>query len=498
MLCFTVNRNGHSAAPVNLAGSYVVGSDSVPLRADLELKDDQIVCAKRSDGPAGVALLWPVTGCGAILMETSRLVERSRPYNLALELARSRLMRINQKREEWGLFDFDGIEPVADEITKARDLFVEALKADEDREQTRLAEQALQLAFIAGEQLTHFHADLFLNRRRQSLGFGKRNVGCTVELSNATEAYRIRFKEGFDYAYLPLSWRVLEPKQGEFNWRLFDGWVEFLAKNRIPIKAGPLVRFHERHLPDWVGMYEPDFETVRNLLFEHVRRVVERYGQYVHQWDVISGIHAENTFEFTFEQIMEMTRVTSSLVKQLAPRAQTVVDLVALWGEYYARNQRTIPPLLYADMVVQSGIAFDAFGVQFVFGAPVDGMFVRDMMQISEKLDRVGSFGKPVHVTAVQAPSSSVGEGTLAGGGSWWKPWSEQLQARWIKEFFAVAFSKPFVESITWKDLADRPQATVPSGGLCNADLTPKAAFKVIKDYRAVMLNATRRPPGTR
>src|SRR5690606_10828770 len=102
-------------------------------------------------------------------------------------------------------------------------------------------------------------------------------------------------------------------------------------------------------------MYETDFETVRNFIFEHVRRVVERYSSYVHQWDVISGIHADNTFHFTFEQLMEVTRVTASLVKQLAPRAQAVINLVYPWGEYYARNQRTIPPMLYGDMVVQSG-----------------------------------------------------------------------------------------------------------------------------------------------
>src|SRR5262245_8886801 len=130
MLCFTVNRNGHSAPAISLAGSYVVGSDSVPLRAELEMRDDQILCAKRADGPAGVALLWPIPGCGSIFMETSRLTERNKPYCLPLEFARGRLMRINQKREEWGLYDFDGIEPVAAEINKARDFFVEALKAD--------------------------------------------------------------------------------------------------------------------------------------------------------------------------------------------------------------------------------------------------------------------------------------------------------------------------------------------------------------------------------
>ncbi len=496
MLCFNVNPNGQSAGPFQLTGSYVVGSDGVPLRGEIELRDRLLVCAKRADGPAGVAVLWPVPGCGTVLLETSRLIERDRPYNLPLELVRGRLMRINQKREEWGLFDFEGVEPVAAEIDRARDLFVEALKADAPPDQTRLAEQALQVAFTAGEQLSHFHAELFLNRRRQAHAFSKRPIGCRIDVMNGSEAYRARLKEAFDFVYLPVPWRMVEPKQQEFNWRVFDSWIEYLTKNRIPIKIGPLVSFDETFLPDWLGMYEPDFETVRNMFFDHVRRMVERYGNYVHQWDVISGVHAENTFDFTFEQLMELTRVTGSLVKQLAPRSQTVIDIIEPWGEYYARNQRTIPPMLYADMVVQSGIGFDALGVQFLFGSPSDGMFVRDMFQISDKLDRLGNFGKPLHVTAVQVPSAAVSDGPLSGGGSWWKPWSDAVQARWVKEFYSIALSKPFVESVTWRELADRTgPGALANGGLLQADLSPKPAFKILKEFRGSLFGSVRKPP---
>lgn len=499
MLSFQISRNGPPGGGIQLAGAYLVGSDGVPLRAELDMQELQVVCQKRTEGPAGMALLWPVPGCGAAILETSRLVERERPYNLALELVRGRLMRINQKREEWGLFDFEGVEAITAEVEKARDLFVEALKCDALPEQTRLSEQALRLAYTVSEQLSHFHADLFLTRRRQAHAFSKRTLGCTIDLTNAAEGYRQRLREGFDFAYLPMPWRVLEPKQQEYNWRIFDSWVEWLTKSRIPIKIGPLVSLQERHVPDWLGMYETDFETVRNMIFEHVRRIIERYGNYVYQWDVVSGLHAENTFDFTFEQLMELTRVTVSLVKQLAPRAQTVIDIVWPWGEYYARNQRTIPPMLYADMVVQSGVAFDGFGLQMMFGAPVDGMFVRDMFQISDKLDRLGNLGKPLHITAVQVPSAAAGEGPLAGGGVWWKPWSESVQARWVKEFLAIALSKPFVDSVAWRELADRAgQGLLPCGGLLQPDLTPKPAFKVVKEFRTALLNAIRKPPAPR
>lgn len=501
MLSFNVYPTDPPLSSLRLDGAYIVGSDGVPLRAELEFRNSRVVCAKRADGPAGLALLWPVPGSGALLLETSRLMDREKPYNLVLELVRGRLMRINQKREDWGLFDFDGVEPVATEIDKARDLMVEALKAEDPVQQTRFAGDALQIAVESGERLSLFHADIFLGRRKQAHAFSRRTIGCSIDLANTSDVYRQRFREAFDFAYLPMTWRTVEPKQQEFNWRPFDSWVEWLAKNRIPIKVGPLVSFNEAHVPDWLAMYETDFETVRNFIFEHVRRVVERYGNYVHQWDVISGIHADNTFQFTFEQLMEVTRVTASLVKQLAPRAQTVINLVSPWGEYYARNQRTIPPMLYADMVVQSGVGFDGLGVHFVFGRPRDGMFVRDMFQVSEKLDRMGNLGKPVHITAVSVPSAppSNGESAGHGGGYWHEPWSEAVQAQWIKDFYTIALSKPFVESVTWADLADRPEGSaVPTGGLLTADLRPKLAYRVLRQYRSELQGSVRQPPGGR
>jgi len=169
--------------------------------------------------------------------------------------------------------------------------------------------------------------------------------------------------------------------------------------------------------------------------------------------------------------------------------------LVAPWGEYYARNQRTIPPLLYADMAVQSGVNFDAFGLQFLFGLPTDGMFVRDMFQISACLDQFSKLGKPVHVTGVQAPSDvSVGrseadaEASDAGAGMWREPWNEQVQAEWLRRFVEVALSKPFVESITWNGLADHARLDVPHGGLVRADLAPKAAYKQLLVLRSELL----------
>ena len=67
MLAFVVYTNGKAAERIDLGGAYVVGSDDVPLRAEITFKDGVIECRKRTAGPAGLALLWKVPGGGSIL-----------------------------------------------------------------------------------------------------------------------------------------------------------------------------------------------------------------------------------------------------------------------------------------------------------------------------------------------------------------------------------------------------------------------------------------------
>ncbi|MFH0983219.1 MAG: endo-1,4-beta-xylanase [Planctomycetota bacterium] len=500
MLRFSVFSDGSAADKVDFSGAYLVGSDGVPLRAEIELHDGHVVCRKRAAGPAALALLWPVGPSGKILLETTRLQEREKPYILPVELLRGRLMRIAQKREEWGLLDYDFTELQNRQVEACRDALIEALKTDDPVRAAATAQNGLEQSVVVAEELALDNAANLLNRRRQLGGFTRRVFGCGVEPQPPSEPAFKKLAATFDFAVLPLPWKVVEPREHELNWRPFDTCVEWLAKNRVPIKGSGLVCFNEEWIPDWLYIWEHDFEAIRDLTYEHLRRVINRYSNFIQVWDVISGIHAASCFSFNFEQLMELTRMSAAIARQLAPQATLIIDLVAPWGEYYARNQRTIPPLLYADMVVQSGISFDAFGLHVYFGMGVDGMYVRDLFQVSAMLERFATLGKPLHITAVQVPSANAGEPNDAwkgqmspvGGGVWHRAWDEATQADWLSGFYEIALSKPFVDTVTWRDLSDQGPHYLPGGGLLRMDLTAKPAFERLCALR----NSIARGPG--
>jgi hypothetical protein len=73
------------------------------------------------------------------------------------------------------------------------------------------------------------------------------------------------------------------------------------------------------------------------------------------------------------------------------------------------------------------------------------------------------------------------------------------VQAQWIKEFYSIALSKPFIESITWNDLTDQPNNLAnPNGGLLHGDLSPKLGFKSLVAIRGQIHAVGRKPPATR
>lgn len=489
---FEIYREGNRLSHFTPVAAMAMGPESVPIAGEVTFKDGLLVVNRADDHASGVALLWDVGPLGAFHLETTRLPPRDEPYNLSVELARFRLMKIVQKQEDWNLFDFPKAEKFLSQFREAQTLFAEALgKLDEPAAAADLADQALAGAIDLSEQLSNFHADLLLNRRRASNSLPRHIFGCRVDPSIQNQKYKETLASGLDYAILPMSWKQLQPEEQVFDTTALDEWVETLSRRRIPIIAGPLIDLSDGTLPDWMFIWEHDFDTLRELAYEYVQRVVGRYRKAVSMWNVASGLHAAGVFTLSFEQIIELTRLLVSQVKTLLPTARTLVSIKQPFGEYHASSRSGVPPMLYAEMVAQAGINFEAFGLELEVGVPSPGMFMRDLFQISCMLDKFSTLGRPVFLTAVCVPGRATcdpgdrSEGRLdpAAAGRWRRPWDPQLQAEWMEALYRLALSKPFVESVAWGNLADINQ-TMPGGGLMDDMLQPKPVFTRMRGLR--------------
>jgi len=266
--------------------------------------------------------------------------------------------------------------------------------------------------------------------------------------------------------------------------------MQILAKKRLAICVGPLLCFSKEYLPKWLLKGHVGYEKIREAAYRFVYKVVTRYGGNVHAWRVVTGLNAFNHFGFSFEQILEMTRAATMAVKAGGNRGVKIVELVNPWGEYYAHTPDTIPPLVYVDMVVQSGISFDAFGLQLRFGRNQNGMHVRDMMQISDVLEYFGAVAKPLYITEVEVPGANgTGAEDPNAAGIWHEQWSEPQQCKWIQQFYKIALSKPFVDTVTYARLADDNAGLLSGSGLFTKDLKPKRSFQVLQNLKNIFFN---------
>lgn len=489
---FEIYRDGNRVTQFTPQGAISIGPESVPVPGEVHFKDGYLVCEKNDDHATAVGLLWDCGPIGSYHIETTRLPPREKPYNLNVELARFRLMRIVQKQEDWNLFDFPRAERFTQLFQEAQALFAEALgKLHEPAEAAKLADQSLALSTDLSEQLAVFHGELLLNRRRASGSFVKHVMGCRVNSEVQNQKYKETLADNFDYVVLPMSWKQLQPEEGSFNTEPVDEWVEMLARKRVPIIAGPLVSLDEGAVPDWMFIWEHDFDTLREMAYEFVQKTVQRYRRAVGAWNVVSGLHAGAAFHLSFEQIIELTRMLIAQVKTILPNAKTLVSVTCPFGEYHAKAGVGVPPMLYAEMVAQAGVNFEAFGLELEMGIPRPGNFTRDLFQLSCLLDKFSTLGRPVYITAVGAPSRHTPDADDAfdgafdpsQGGRWHRPWDPQLQAEWMEAVYKLAFSKPYVESVAWGDLADLSHR-IPGGGLLDDMLQPKPSYGRIQELR--------------
>lgn len=540
--------------------ALLIGADDIPMQGTVTIRDGLVEAEKSQPQAAALLVQIPVTlpesggvvgpNLGLLAVQTCLLPERPEPYLLSIELARHRIMLFLNKLEDWGLFDLSAETPCLQQFESARQKFTAALVAQRDPPEgerltngycpraDRLALDAMALAVSAGEQLTMLKAEQQLRQRVSGQSYkdahahlarltpevpppggpvlvpgeghvvmaGVPQLGCTVSPGQYSEPQQRAVTASCDFVTMPMRWLDMEPVEGKYAFANTDRWIEWAVRQaKVPIVGGPLIDFRPQCTPDWLFIWENDYETLRDLVFEHVQAVVTRYRRTVSRWTVCSGLNVNTNFKISFDQIMDLTRVCVLLVRKLQPTAKIQVEVAQPWGEYHADNRRSIPPYLYADAVVQAGLNIDALGLRLQMGHAEPGLATRDLMSLSALLDRFAGLERPLAITAVGAPSAPVPPRPYrprAGAdaadayepGVWRQPWSDAAQAEWLSQVLTICAGKPYVHSVCWQELSDPPTgmapAEMPSGGLLAPNGQPKPAFAKFVQFR----NALRGP----
>ncbi|MCW5764885.1 MAG: endo-1,4-beta-xylanase [Phycisphaeraceae bacterium] len=554
MLKFAVFDESGPATAWNLRHQHLIGSDDVVVPSEIAFEGGLIQCRKRIDGSAALGLQFPVAdesgGEGSLLtLRTCLLRDREEPYLLSLELARYRILLLLNKLEEWALFGEPADDPAMRLVEQARDAFTHALveqhysaavkgRGGYTPAADRAARSALALALKAGEALALLQSRVMYARRLNGtlaaiasqsppanaitdhearagraalLGSPgvilpePARIGCSVNPAQFTPELCALAQQACDFVTIPMRWVEMEPTEGKYAFARTDKWIEWaVTKAKLPVTAGPVVDFHARSAPRWLGIWEHDYETLRDVVFEHVKALVTRYRRTVGVWTVCSGLHAGNGFSLTPEQAIDLTRTCVMVVRKLQPTAKVQVEIAQPWGEYTGeagpKGARSIPPTVYCDFMQQVQCHVDAWAVRLQMGQPEPGKSARDLLAISAMLDRFAAFDVPVAVTAMGCPAAPLpapGDGELEPG-HWRRHWNPEHQAEWMAHLGAIIAAKPFVTSLCWQDLYDpSAQAEMPAGGLATASGAARPVARVLSELRGALRGGRPILPGS-
>jgi GH35 family endo-1,4-beta-xylanase len=480
MLRFAVYDEHRPAAQWSLANAYPVGQDDQPVRGEVSFESGHIVCRRRGGGAVGLCLPYHAGSMGTLMLQTCLLPDRREPYILSVELARHRVKMFIAKSEEWAMFDLSAEHPAMQLWEQARRLSSEAWLATDPRRADRAARKSLNYAIDASERLTMAHAEILLHRRFGQRPASNATLGARIWPGRDAQPLRDLIAKDFDLLAIPINWRELEVAEGTYNWAALDRWMEWASKQGKPIVAGPLLNFSRSALPEWMYVWQNDYDTCRDLVYSHMERVVERYKGVVGMWNIASGVNTNDNFTFSAEQMLDLVRMAALLVRHMRKGAKVMLELAQPFGEHVAFNHESLHPLTFVDRLVQEGVRMDALGVQLMFGTTKEGRVARDLAQISSMLDRFFLLEIPVIISAMGVPSEPVDEQA----GVWHEPWSPQLQQKWMSRVFAICLSKPFVETLFWGDLFDHALAEVPNAGLISQSGKPKPGLARLINLR--------------
>jgi hypothetical protein len=138
------------------------------------------------------------------------------------------------------------------------------------------------------------------------------------------------------------------------------------------------------------------------------------------------GIAWANQLNYSLEQFIELTRLTTEAAKIGNPNVVGILNNCCLWAEnisYHKPPQYS--PYQYLQACLSQNLSFEVIGMQFYYPN-------QDMFEINRLLERFSQLGKPIHITEIGVSSANTADPKFyfqETEGLWHEPWSEKIQA---------------------------------------------------------------------
>ena len=461
--------------------AYLSGLDRTPWPVRTSIEGGQVAIQRSVSDSANVHVPWPVEGYGQLTLTSGSLMERPEPYWLPLELVRGTIVQVRNQLSEWELIGLAVPAAVYTKLAAAVERFSRATVETEDSAVSAgYAEVALRAALAAADLLAAAYADQALALRRRNGGKQTLALGADLGPALLDQPTSRRFLMTFNAALAPICWRDVETTEGSFSWTTSDKQIEWCRGHGLKVLAGPLLLLDPRAVPDWLYLFEDDFESVLDFGSALIRAAVGRYRGKVDCWICAGRLNAPEVFTFSEQQRLRLVARSIELVRSLDPDTPVLVSFDQPWGEYMRGRHSDFPPLHFADALIEAGLDLAGLMIEINMGYSPGGTLPRHILEFNRQLDSWTRLGLPLWLSLC-APGGE-GDDPLAGRKVTLPPgvWTAAAQQAWVARFVPLALAKPAVQGVVWNQLRDDQPHDFPHGGLFDARGQFKPALRTL------------------
>lgn len=470
---------------------YLAGFDRVPWVTNVSREESetpncgQLHIKRATFDSANLFVPWPVEGHGMVTLSTCGLMERDEPYHLPLELARGKVSQLRNQISEWQSLGLIVPQEIFDGVRATLDSLRMAMRSPRNTpESVEAVNNSLQMALDTTLRLGRCYTQQASIVRARTPGLPKTLLGAELGSVVLDSATAMSFATTFDAARVPLPWRDIESSEGARRWELADRQIAWCKANGLAVCAGPLLQLDSQSLPDWLYLFEGDFESLVSAISEFAEAAVIRYRDQVDIWVCGSRANTADILGLSEEEIVRLSAKLIERTQSLSRDSLVVISLDQPWVEYAAQRQVDVPPLHFADLLIRADLGLSGLMLEINMGYHPDGTFPRDLVEFSRQLDLWAVLGIPLYVTLC-VPSSNKPDRLarrpakcLAGVGP------AVSQDAWIADFIPLILAKPYVRGVFWNQLSDSQPHDFPNGGLFDSNGNPKSAIATLASLR--------------
>ncbi len=462
--------------------AYCSSLEGIPWECQSRIENNSLVIDRPSDEAGNLNIPWIVPGHGQLVITSTSLMQRSEAYQLEVELARGTLNRLRNSVSFASLSGWEVPHSIIEEMNLAQNMFIRAATSQHMPGQAaKWAEESLTHSIKGANEFGLQRARFLLHSRQQQIPKLPTLWAARCESKQLRSRVRKSLHATFNSMCVSMPWKRISTDAGKYRWEALDKQIQWCRRKEMKIIAGPLVHLDQQNVPDWIYLWEDDFETIQNYYTDYVREVVTRYSNDVDIWNSIANVNVDNCLSLSEEQLLHMAVSTIETIRKHDTRTPLIFTVSQPWGEYLSRSTRDMSPMTFADTLVRSDLGINGIGLEINWGFHDESTLPRDLLELSQHIDRWSHLGLPlvVHLTIADlAEESSDAPSDISNSDD-----TVSMTSR-SRNILTVLTSKPAVQALIWNQLVDSKSRSKPAAGLFSVDGKAKPIMKDLHDLR--------------